>query len=94
MCGAYSPVLRHYVEHIRETPITNSSQILLSNNSFADGVNAPMRSAGTVKRATTRIISLFTNRKRLTDQEKAVMMVVFFMVATVCVAAIVRMFIR
>lgn len=74
--------------------MSSSSQNLLANTSYTDGIGASPRSAGTVKRAAARITSLFTNRKRLTDQEKAVMLVVFFMVATVFVAAVVRMFIR
>lgn len=92
--GTYSPVLRHYVEHVRDAILTNSSQNILSSTSYTDGVSAPIRTAGTVKRAIARIMSLFTNPKRLTDQEKAVMMVAFFMIATIGVAAIVRMFIR
>lgn len=92
--GTWSPVLRHHIEHVRDTIMTNSSQNLLSSTNYTDGVSVPIRTTSSVRRATARFMTLFANPKRLSDQQKAVMMVVFFMVATVGVAAIVRMFIR
>lgn len=92
--GAFSPILRHQAEHIREPSSTSPSQNHLGHANSSDGAIAPARSTGTVKKIVARFTSVCSNRKRLTDQEKAVMMVVFFMVATVGVAAIVRMFIR
>lgn len=74
-------------------PIVDNTRVTTSNAlRDADVVDASV-AKGTVGKYTFKISSMFSNRKKLSDNEKALIYVLVFMVLTVVIASVVRLFI-
>lgn len=88
LSGTLSPTAKHKMESI-----VDHTRLATSNSPRdADCVDASI-SKGTVGKYIFKISSLYSNRKKLSDNEKAIIYVVVFMVLTIVFASIVRLFI-
>lgn len=86
--GPLSPTAKHKMESI-----VDNTRLTTSNSPRdIDCVDASI-SKGTVGKYIFKISSIYTNRKKLSDNEKAIIYVVVFMVLTIVFASIVRLFI-
>lgn len=86
--GPLSPTSKHRMESI-----VDNARLTTSNSPRdADVVDASI-SKGTVGKYIFKISSIYSNRKKLSDNEKAIIYVVVFMVLTIVFASIVRLFI-
>lgn len=92
--GSYSPILRHQIVKPIDTNTSNALHNQSANIELMDtsssSLSATRSTTGAVKRIFGRITSICSCRKRLNDQEKAVMIVLFFMVITVIFAALIK----
>lgn len=87
--------LIYYLVPNIDTSSTNSSTVH-NRSSSIDAVDAPatLRSVGIFKRNLHRITSICSNRARPTDQEKAILIVLFFMLITAAFAAFLQTCLR
>lgn len=88
LAGPQSPPSKHKMESI-----VDNTRLATSNSPRdADVVDASI-SKGTVGKYIFKLSSIYSNRKKLSDNEKAMFYVVVFMVLTVVFASFVRLFI-
>lgn len=88
LAGPLSPTSKHKMESI-----VDNTRLATSNSPRdADVVDASI-SKGTVGKYIFKISSIYSNRKKLSDNDKAIIYVVVFMVLTIVFASIVRLFI-
>lgn len=94
--GTYSPPMRHTLVRSAETFPSSSLQNQTPNAELLDTTfsSSAKGTSGSVKRLIGRFTSIGSNRNRLTDQEKAFFIVLFFMVVTIGFATVIKMFIR
>lgn len=86
--GPLSPTAKHKMEPI----VDNTRLTTLNSPRDVDVVDASV-SRGTLGKYIFKISSLYSNRKKLTDVEKSLIYAMVFMVLTVVVASVVRLFI-
>lgn len=86
--GSLSPTAKHKMESI----VDNTRLATSNSTKDADCVDASI-SRGTVGKYIFKISSIYSNRKKLSDNDKAIISVVLFMVLTIVFASIVRLFI-
>lgn len=91
--GTYSPTLRHQIVKSIDTNTSNTLHNQSTNTELIDttnGLSATRSTTGAVKRIFGRVTSICSCRKRLNDQEKAVMIVLFFMAITIIFAFVIK----
>lgn len=94
MFGAYSPILRHHVVRSPESNVTGNSALVQNRNTNMELSEAQHlatnRSVGSVKRILSRYTSVLSSRKPLSDQQKALVIAIFFMMITAAFATIIK----
>lgn len=89
--GANSPTLRYRIPSTLDANSTNSS--IQSRSNSVDVVDSPTATR-TVEIIFHRITSILSNRSRLSYQEQAILLVIFFFIITAFVAAILQTWTR
>lgn len=92
--GANSPTLRYRLPLHIDAGSLNSSTQSRSNSIDAVDSSSATRTVGLFKRNLHRITSICSNRSRPSNQEQAILLVIFFMITTAIVAAILQTWTR
>lgn len=97
LLGTYSTAVRHvHVMRTPETNVTNSLSVQNRTTNLEQIDSSPIliRNVSLFRQIINRFTSILSNRNQLNDQEKAVVVVVVFMVITTGFAAIIKKWFR
>ncbi|XP_032583527.1 fibronectin type-III domain-containing protein 3A isoform X3 [Drosophila sechellia] len=81
----------HHMHHAHHPHTGMGGSSSNSSSSTAAAISSSLAQAGGLRRIVCKVTSLYSNRRRLSDQQKAVCIVVSFLVGTFLVAMLVNM---